>query len=455
MSVDRSSHVVAIVGGSSAGSVSAGILAASGVHVVVFEQHARPYGKVEDGLPRWHVRLRAQEYQKIDERLSRNGVMFVPRTRLGRDLDFTELLTWGWSAVLLANGAWRDRPLDLEGAEAFVGQGLLYQNPFVRWFNHAPERDYDGPRYVVPDGVVCVGGGLASIDVVKICQLERYAAALNARGAETDVVELERLGIAKACQLHGIRDPAACGVRDAVLLYRRRIEDMPLTQVPASADEAQRRRADTVRRRIVGKAQEKYRFVVKPLASPVQIVAEHGQVVGVRVVANRLERGVPRPIPGSERVLDTSLVISAIGSVPEPLPGIAMRGALYDFRNLETGAYGPVPGVFGVGNAVTGRGNIAASVHHGMQVAHHLLEAYLGIGEPGERDVSRGLLAGAETIGERAADVVRAHLGKVAPLPADAVRALLARARDRQAAVGYAGDYRAWMRAVSPDAGTA
>src|SRR5436305_11583908 len=103
-------HVVAIVGGAVAGSAAAEILADRGVVVVVIEQNERPYGKIEDGLPRWHSKQRRMEYGKIDQRLSKPGVHFVPRTRLGRDVPFAELAReWGLSALLLANGAWRDR----------------------------------------------------------------------------------------------------------------------------------------------------------------------------------------------------------------------------------------------------------------------------------------------------------------------------------------------------------
>ena len=59
-------HFVAIVGGAIAGSVAAEILADRGIRVAVFEQNKRPYGKIEDGLPRWHVEQRKQEYGNID-----------------------------------------------------------------------------------------------------------------------------------------------------------------------------------------------------------------------------------------------------------------------------------------------------------------------------------------------------------------------------------------------------
>src|SRR5260370_5745882 len=171
--IDRPAHVVAIVGGAVSGSVAAQILADRGCHVVVFDQHERPYGKIEDGLPRWHTKLRHQEYGKIDQRLTHERIHCVPCTRLGRDLDFEELATaWGFSALLLANGAWRDRPLEVPGVDDYVDRGLVYQNPLVYWFNHKNEQAYCGPRYEIPEGTLCVGGGLASIDVIKIIQLD-------------------------------------------------------------------------------------------------------------------------------------------------------------------------------------------------------------------------------------------------------------------------------------------
>ena len=60
----------------------------------------------------------------------------VPLICLGRDLEFDDLAhNWGLSAVILANGAWRDRPFPVEGADQFVDRGLIYQNPLIYWFN--------------------------------------------------------------------------------------------------------------------------------------------------------------------------------------------------------------------------------------------------------------------------------------------------------------------------------
>ena len=64
-------HLVAVIGGATAGAEVASRLADRGVSVCVFEQNVRPYGKIEDGLPRWHEALRQKEYKTIDEKLSK------------------------------------------------------------------------------------------------------------------------------------------------------------------------------------------------------------------------------------------------------------------------------------------------------------------------------------------------------------------------------------------------
>src|SRR6204780_5392392 len=103
----RPHHFAAIVGGAIAGSVAAEIFADHGIQAVVIEQNERPYGKLEDGLPRWNREQREKKFSRIEARLKKPGVFFLPCTKLGRDLEFQDLCNnWGFSVVVLANGAW-------------------------------------------------------------------------------------------------------------------------------------------------------------------------------------------------------------------------------------------------------------------------------------------------------------------------------------------------------------
>ena len=191
-----SRHVMAVIGGATAGSEIARILAERGALVIVFEQNPRPYGKIEDGLPRWHIKQRRDEYEEINKRLDHPNIEYVPLTRMGRELDFDDLRTaWGLSGIVLTHGAWKDRAFPVEGADQFIDRGLVYQNKLIYWFNHYPEKTYDGPRYELTPGAIVVGGGLASIDVVKVLQIEMTLAALKARGIAGDMLALEREGI--------------------------------------------------------------------------------------------------------------------------------------------------------------------------------------------------------------------------------------------------------------------
>src|SRR6202790_2362667 len=114
---NSSRHVMAVVGAPTAGSEIARILAQRGALVIVFEQNLRPYGKIEDGLPRWHVKQRRDEYEEINRRLEHPNIEFVPGHRLGRDIDFEDLRTrWGLNGLVLTHGAWRARAFPVAGA---------------------------------------------------------------------------------------------------------------------------------------------------------------------------------------------------------------------------------------------------------------------------------------------------------------------------------------------------
>ena len=83
-------YAIAVIGGATAGAEAARIFSQRGILSVVFEQNDRPYGKIEDGLPRWHMALRKKEYQTIDCNLTQPHVHYVPRTKVGRDLDLQQ-----------------------------------------------------------------------------------------------------------------------------------------------------------------------------------------------------------------------------------------------------------------------------------------------------------------------------------------------------------------------------
>jgi len=445
--IEKGQYFVAVVGGAVSGSVAAGILADHGIRVAVFEQNKRPYGKIEDGLPRWHAEQRKQEYRRIDERMKKPGVDFVPLAKLGREVGFDELCNqWGFSAVILANGAWRDRDLGVPGAEQFVEKGLLYQNPFIYWYNHKNEKDFSGPRYDAPDGALVVGGGLASIDVVKVLQLENYERALKARGLDASLHELEK-GIPAFCKARGI-DPASLGVKGCLLIYRRRVQDMPLAQPPENASPEQLAKTEQVRQKMLRLAQERYLFRFQDRRMATGLIVEGGRLAGLKVAETKVEGRKAEPIPGSEHELRAPLVISSIGSVPDVIPGVAMKGEYYMFTDSDLPRYAGSDRVFGVGNVVTGQGNIRVSLDHSQKVTTELVENYMGVGGGGS-DLS-ALHAPAEDRAAARAEAVRQGVNKLPALTPEQIAALEQRVRALQQRAGYTGEYDSWIAEVTP-----
>lgn len=444
MTNEADGHFVAVIGGATAGAEVASRLADRNVSVVVFEQNGRPYGKIEDGLPRWHEALRNKEYKTINEKLSKPGVFFVPNTKIGVDLDFAELVNdWGFTAVVLANGAWRDRPLPIEGADEFIGKGLVYQNSFVIAFNHAERGDLKGASYTVHDGAMIVGGGLASIDVAKIHTLELTVKALAERGIETDLLELEVKGIPKTLAKHDLTWEDL-GLTGATIYYRRRIEDMPLMDIPEGADEARIAKVEAGRRRMLEKATDKYRFKIETLSAPDGLIVEDGRLVGLRFSRTKIEKG--RVVIQDETFEARGpTIISSIGSIPEAIKGIKMKGELFDFKDWEFGKLEGYPTVFSVGNVVTGKGNIVASRKHATQVSRAAIEAYLGVGEGDPIEVTEAR-AGKDAAAETADSVVASLSAAVRP-SAESAQRLLERVAARQNEVGFE-DFKSWMEQV-------
>src|SRR5713226_6429701 len=428
---NSSRHVMAVVGAATAGSEIARILAERGALVIVFEQNPRPYGKIEDGLPRWHVKQRKDEYEEINQRLDHPNIQYVPSTRMGRDIDFEELRQrWGLSAIILTHGAWRDRPFPVEGADDFIDRGLVYQNPLIHWFNHYREKAYSGPQYVLPPGAAVVGGGLASIDVVKVLMIETTLAALARRGIEEDMLRLEREGVEPVLKSRNLAWPDL-EIAPCKLFYRRRVLDMPLSDI---APDANPRRAEAMRQaraKILDKARRKYLFEFEERRIPTALIVEGGRLAGVQMSHTEVTDGKVTTLPDTQEAVRSDLTVSSIGSIPEPIPGIPQRGEVYLYADQKNGLL--MEGrtaVFAAGNVLTGKGNIKDSLDSGTEIGARVAESYLGLTDtpvPFAKD-PRGEA-------EQHAGAIARTVEARTPLPASQVAKILARVRERQRAV--------------------
>jgi len=195
-------------------------------------------------------------------------------------------------------------------------------------------------------------------------------------------------------------------------------------------------------------AQEKYLFRVQDRRVATGLLVEDGQLVGLKVAVTKVEGRKAEPIAGSECELRAPLVISSIGSVPEEIPGVVMNGEYYDFNHESLPRYGRSGHVFGVGNVVTGQGNIRSSLLHSQEVTTKLIENYIGVADEGTAPAR--FYAGAEARGTAQAQAVRDRVQVMRGLSYHEVAAIEQRIRALQERVGYTGDYDSWIASVTP-----
>jgi len=435
-------HYVAVIGGSVSGSEAAIQLAEKGFKVVVFDQMSLPYGKIEDGLPKWHAKLRDKEELAIDKKLQHRNVTFVPDMQLGKDIDFNDMVNnWGFSVVLLATGAWRDRPLPIKGIDKFIGKGLLYQNKFIKWFNHCHEAGYTGPHFNLPDGAAVIGGGLASIDVIKIIQIKNVQGKLLEHGIREDLFTMER-GIDKVLDKHNLT-MKDLGLKGATLFYRKTSYDMPLK--PFSKPE-QREKAREVSNKMLNITLRKYLFNFEPLSIPVGYIEENDFLKGIVFQKVEEKNGRFNPVKGSEFEYHTDLVVSSIGSLPKSISGLPFKGDLLDATGPGGCRIKGYDNVFALGNAVTGRGNISESRIHGRESAKNILESEFQWDEDQFQDHLRNL----ESNVDEQVDAIARQLTTKNCKTDEEIKTMLNKIKSLQQKVGYTGDFPAWKAKHTP-----
>jgi ferredoxin--NADP+ reductase len=438
-------HVVVIVGGAVAGSEAAALCAERGILAVVLEQNDRPYGKIEDGLPRWHDKLRKKEYEHIDANLARDNVLYVPRARLGEQVSLEQLRErWGANAVLLASGAWRDRLL-FPDADKHLGRGLVNQNALVYWYNHVHEQGYQGPRFELEDDAIVVGGGLASIDVVKIINFELYKRAFARQGVRVTTLDIEHDGLPALMKQHGLTREQL-GVRGVTLYYRREKTAMPLASPPENATAQQLEKTSQVRAKLMDKVIEKYLVRFEPNHAPLgPLLDAQGRMVGLRFQRTRTVEGKLVNVEDGVVEVRAPMVVSSIGSVPVPTPGLPMKGELIDFEDWTTGRVRGLPHVFGLGNVLTGKGNIKESRKNAQDIGFQLVKDYLGLGNEDELNLDAAHAAAREAAEAAVRDAESQPL-----VPRNRIAMLREDIGTLWKQSGYDGDYTAWMQRVRP-----
>ncbi len=301
---------VAIIGAGPAGLTAAYFLAKDGFKVTIFEALPVAGGMLRVGIPDY--RLPPDVLEKEIKWITRLGVEIKFNTALGRDITIDGLMDNGYKSVYLAIGCHADMKLNIPNEDA---KGIIPGVKFLR----------DSALYDIKElkgKVVIVGGGDVAIDAAR--------SAL-------------RLGADKVS-----------------ILYRR-----TRTEMPARDEEVE----DALEEGID----------IQFLVAPVEVVEKDGKVAGFKCIKMELgepdESGRRRPVPieGSEFVVDTDIIIPAIGQRTDTSSLESVTGVELDrWNNI---AVDPISfetkrkGVFAGGDAQTGPSIAIEAVAAGREAA--------------------------------------------------------------------------------------
>ena len=448
MDNDLKKHYIAVIGGSISGSEAAYILAEKGFKVVVFEMNDLPYGKIEDGLPKWHVKLRDKQEKNIDQKLDHPNIQFVPEVKIGKDIDFNDLIySWGFTMVIFANGAWKDRSLPIDGIDHFINKGLVYQNALLYWFNHKHEPDYDGNEYEIPDKTIVIGGGLASLDVVKIGMIELVQKALKRKkGIDIDLFLMEKKGINKVLQelKLTLKDLDLYGM---TLIYRRNATDMPL-KTPKDKTEESVNKAREVSDKLLHKYVDNFLFHFIPLSSPIDKVEEKGRLKSIMFQKNEIINGKLTVKKGETFSVDIPMLIASIGSLPEKINGLPYEYSVLKMEGKSGYRVDGFSNVFAIGNAVTGKGNIRESKKHGVLMTNKIIDDHLQQDDFFETWLS--------CYNENLRDETKVQIDRIGkeilskdPMPDSTIQKIISKTKAFQDKVGYS-NYQEWIKLKTP-----
>jgi formate dehydrogenase beta subunit len=306
---------VAVIGAGPAGLSCAHYLALKGYGVTIFERLPEPGGMAAVGIPDY--RLPRAVLRREVEIAGQAGVEIRYGVEVGKDLKFSDIRK-NHDAVFIGVGAQGSSPMGVEGEDRNY-RGFI---PGVQYL-----LDINMGKDPYPEGrkVVVVGGGNVAIDCV--------------------------------------RSSFRIGKTDVNLVYRRSKAEMPADPVEIKDAE-----------------EEKINFHY--LCNPTRIIEKEGKVVAVECI--RMELGEPDqsgrrrpvPVPGSEFIIETDILIPAIGqkvdlSFIEEKDGIKLTRWNTVDSDGETFATSQ-EGVFSAGDCVTGPDVLVRATGNGKRAAEKI-----------------------------------------------------------------------------------
>ena len=355
---------IAVIGGGPAGLTCAYFLRRLGHQVNIFEAMPKLGGMLRYGIPQYRLPKEVLDWE-IDGILGL-GIDLHTNVRFGQDFDLSSLVASGFDAIFLGIGAWKDASLRVKGEDL---KGCYTGIDFL-------SRLAAGETIPIGHNAAIIGGGNTAIDCTR---------------------NLIRLGAEKVS-----------------IVYRRTRAEMPANPVEIDAAE-----------------HEGVQFSF--LAAPVEVKGdEDGNVTHLEYLKMKLGepdasgRRRPVPIEGTETLLETDMVITAIGQSPEISFTERSRKRLAELKTTRWNTIdvdpatlqSNIPYLFAAGDAATGPALVVDAIGGGRRAARSIHQYVMGQKVSAQtKELGKDLIA--ETLFDHVAGVIKNPRAPMPELPVE------------------------------------
>lgn len=318
---------VAIIGAGPAGLAAADILIRNGVRPVVFDRNPEIGGLLTFGIPAFKLDKSVMSHRR--EVFTEMGIEFCLNTEIGKDIQFSELVT-EYDAVFVGVGTYKYINGGFDNGNV---KGVYDALPYlIANTNHELGYEKSADEFIDLKGqtVVVLGGGDTAMDCVRTAVRQ--------------------------------------GAKEVYCAYRRDQASMPGS-----------------RREVKNAKEEGVKFLWN--LQPLDVDAQNGKAVGVKMVKTRLGnpdasgRRRAEQVIDSEHTIKADAVIQAFGFQPNPAQWLLDEGVT---TNDWNGIIAPDdsefpyqtanPKIFAGGDAVRGSDLVVTAIDEGRKAADAMLD---------------------------------------------------------------------------------
>jgi len=323
---------VAVIGAGPAGIYASDILTKSDVDVRVdiIERNPTPFGLIRYGVAPDHPRIK-EIVKALKRVLSQDDIRFFGNVNYGTDLKLDDLQQF-YDAVTFATGANKDRPIQIPGIDL---RGLYGAADFVSWYDGHPDVHTEWP--LEAESVAVLGAGNVALDVARM--LAKTADELLVTEIPDNVYHGIKANRAQDVHLFARRGPAQVKFTPMELRELGHSPNIDVIVHPEGFDldegsmdsirasKSVKLVVDTLQNYLAKDATDAaHRIHIHFCQSPVEVLGEDGQVVGLRTERTELDGTGNARGTGEFTDWPVQSVYRAVGYLSDNLAGLPFDG---------------------------------------------------------------------------------------------------------------------------------